>query len=197
MVAALPLVRALHREPGRRFLTRVADWAIHAWLFSAFLVGYSLLAEPRILVVLGARWRQALLPGVLLSGAFALWASAGDVYTRFPGEWGTAAYLGFWLALGLLSWCWPAVAVGVALRHLTRETPFLRWARPLFYPFYIFHQTVVVVVAYAMVTWPVGVHLRFLLIAAISLVAILLAMEVTRRVPGLRLLVGLDPPRRA
>jgi glucans biosynthesis protein C len=175
----------------------VGDWATHAWLFSAFLVGYALLAEPRILRVIEARWRQALVPGIVLWVAFALWASAGEVYTRFPGDWGTPGYLGFWLTFGLLSWSWLAVAVGAARRYLTRETAFLRWARPLVYPFYIFHQTVIVAVAYVLVAWPVGVHLRFLLIAGISLLVILLAMEVTRRIPGLRVLVGLDPPQRA
>ena len=79
------------------------------------------------------------------------------------------------------------MVLGAARRSLTRETAFLRWANPLVYPFYIFHQTVIVVAAYYLVDLPLGVHLRFLIIGGGgSLAGILAILEVTRRIPGVR-----------
>jgi glucans biosynthesis protein C len=171
----------------------IGDWATHAWLFPVFLIGYVLLAEGRLMRALEKQWVVAFLPGLALSVGMGVWASAGDVYARLPGDATTAGYFVFWTAFGLLSWCWLAVVLGAARRFLTRETALLRWATPLVYPFYIFHQTVIVGVAYVMVGWPLGVHLRFLLIGAVSLAGTLAAIELTRRVPGLRNLVGLQP----
>ena len=171
----------------------IGDWATHAWLFTVFILGYALLAEGRLMEVLERQWPLALVPGILLSGGMALWASAGDVYTRFPGDWTTPGYFIFWSAFGLLCWCWLAVVLGAARRVLRRETAFLRWANPRVYPFYIFHQTIIVVVAYYLVELPLGVHLRFFLIGLVSLVGILATMEIVRRLPGVRNLVGLQP----
>lgn len=171
----------------------IGDWATHAWLFTVYILGYALLAEGRLMRVLERQWPSALVPGILLSGGVAVWASAGDVYARLPGDWTTPGYFVFWTAFGLLSWSWLAVVLGAARRTLTPETAFLRWVNPRVYPFYIVHQTVIVVVAYYLVHLPVGVHLRFLIIGGGSLAGILAIIEVTRGLPGLRALVGLQP----
>jgi hypothetical protein len=153
---------------------------------------YILMAEPRLMEALDRQWKGVLPLAATLSVWLAVWAWPGDVYERLPGElswW----YLGFWTGFALCSWSWLAVILGGARVHLLREGPALRWAVPLVYPFYIFHQTVIVVVGFHLVGLPLGVHTRFLLIMLVSFAGTLLALEVVRRIPLVRDLFGLQP----
>jgi glucans biosynthesis protein C len=171
----------------------VGDWATHAWLFLVFLYGYLLGAHDGIASVVDRQWRLALPPALALSAGLGVWAWPGAVYERIPGGELTVGYAVFWIAFSLCSWSWLAVFVGASREHLRHEGPFLRWAVPLVYPFYVFHQTVIVIVAFYLVEIPLGVHTRFALVALASFAATLLAMEAARRIPGLRSLFGLAP----
>jgi hypothetical protein len=64
-------------------------------------------------------------------------------------------------------------------------------------PFYVLHETVIVVVAYAVLSWPIGGGLQYCLIAVASLAATLLLYDLgVRRHPVTRLLFGLKPQPR-
>jgi glucan biosynthesis protein C len=61
-------------------------------------------------------------------------------------------------------------------------------------PFYVLHETVIVVVAYAVLSWPIGGGLQYCLIASVSLVATLVLYDLgVRRHPVTRFLFGLKP----
>jgi glucans biosynthesis protein C len=170
----------------------VGDWATHGWLFPAFLFGYVFMADGRLMMAVDRQWKGVLSLALALSVGLAVWAWPGEVYQRFPGEvsWWHA---GFWTGFSLCSWGWLVVFLGAARIHLIQEGPVLRWAVPLVYPFYIFHQTVIVVVGFYLVGVPLGVYSRFLLITLVSLAGTLLALEAVRRVPLVRNLFGLQP----
>lgn len=195
LLPAVPLIagQLLLRVPYTQTTgAMVGDWGTHAWLFLVFLYGYALMTEGRLMDALDRQWKGILPLAVALSAALAVWAWPGEVYERIPGElswW----YLAWWTVFALCSWSWLAVILGAARVHLLREGPVLRWSVPLVYPFYIFHQTVIVVVGFYLVGLPLGVHTRFLLIAAVSFAGTLLALEVTRHIPFVRDLFGLQP----
>jgi len=170
----------------------VGDWATHAWLFLAFVLGYMFMADGRLMAAVDRQWKALVPLAVGLSAGLAVWAVPGDVYQRLPGElswW----YVAFWTGFALCSWAWLMVILGAARIHLLEEGPVLRWAVPLVYPFYIFHQTVIVVAGFYLVGLPFGVHTRFLLIVLVSFGGTLLALEATRRIPVIRDLFGLQP----
>jgi glucan biosynthesis protein C len=65
-------------------------------------------------------------------------------------------------------------------------------------PFYLLHETVVVTIAFFILTWELAPGVQFLLISAASLVVTLLLYELgVRRSPVTRLLLGLKPVRRS
>jgi glucans biosynthesis protein C len=170
----------------------VGDWATHAWLFPSFLLGYVFMADARLMTAVDRQWKGVLPLALALSVGLAIWSWPGEVYQRFPGEvsWWHA---GFWTGFTLCSWGWLVVFLGAARVHLLREGPVLRWAVPLVYPFYILHQTVIVIVGFYLVGLPLGVHTRFLLITLVSFAGTLLALEAVRRIPFVRDLFGLQP----
>ena len=195
LLPAIPLVvgQVILRVPYTQTTgALVGDWATHAWLFLCFLYGYMVMADGRLMDALDRQWKGILPLGVALSVGLAIWAWPGEVYQRLPGElswW----HVTFWTGFTLCSWTWLAIILGAARIHLLEEGPVLRWSVPLVYPFYIFHQTVIVGVGYYLVGLPLGVHTRFFLIAAVSFAGTLLVLEGVRRIPLVRDLFGLQP----
>jgi glucans biosynthesis protein C len=168
----------------------INDWATHAWLFTALVAGFALLAEPRLMAAVDRAWRAAIMPAIaawLMLGGF---AAFGDPYNRLPASFG-AWYVAFWTTFSLASWAWVVVIVGAARRHLGQSTPLLERWRSSAYGIYVLHQTIVVWVAFHLVTWPVSVHSRFLLITALSLALTLALVRVLRRVPLMRGMLGM------
>jgi glucans biosynthesis protein C len=63
-------------------------------------------------------------------------------------------------------------------------------------PFYVLHETVIVVVAYFVLSWPIGSGAQYCLIVLVSLAATLLLYDLgIRRSPVTRFLFGLKQTR--
>ena len=79
----------------------------------------------------------------------------------------------WWALTALLSWIGMLVLLGYAGHYLNNSPAWLRQANELIYPFYILHQTVIVVLAYYIVQWDAGITLKSLsvLVLAFTLTA--------------------------
>jgi hypothetical protein len=135
------------------------------------------------------RWRWwalglALLAHALQRGALMVW---GQEHIAEAG----------WAALRVLSgvkqWL-PIVAVlGFARLHLAgRDGPARRWFTEAVFPFYVVHQTVIVVAAplLAAQAWPLALEMAALV--SLTAAACVLSFVLVRRVPGLRSLFGVQ-----
>ncbi len=71
----------------------------------------------------------------------------------------------------------------------------MKYAGEIGMPFYIWHQTVIVVIAFAVVQWPVGAPAKYLVIAVASLAVTVLLCELTRRNAVTRFLFGMKAQR--
>jgi glucans biosynthesis protein C len=61
-------------------------------------------------------------------------------------------------------------------------------------PFYVLHETVIIAVAYVVLSWPIGGAAQYAVIVALSLAGTLLLYEIAvRRTPPTRWLFGLRP----
>ncbi len=72
-------------------------------------------------------------------------------------------------------WTLILAAIGFAKQHLNFSTPFLKYTNQAVYPYYILHQTVIVVAGYFIVQWslPIVVKLTLLICICFSIVALL------------------------
>lgn len=128
----------------------------------------------------------------LVAGLIALYAVWGDV------AYGTPQYVVVNSAYAFLSWSWLLAIVGFGLKYFTRSTPFLKYASEAVLPFYILHQTVLIVVGYFVVQWPIPDLVKWLIIAPTSFAIIVALYEfAVRRVNVLRVLFGMKPARRS
>jgi peptidoglycan/LPS O-acetylase OafA/YrhL len=177
-----PLLAELALRPSFRTThDLIHDWTNLAHYGLLLVIGGYLAAQPALEAKAHAlRW-QATLAGVVLT---LLWLGSrampdlvplqGRIAFRIAGEW-----------------CWLVAFLGHARQHLARPTalltPFARYA----YPFYIFHQTVIVLAGYQLLGWAAPWWLKLGVIIAGSGVVTLGLCLLFDLSASTRLLVGL------
>ena len=106
-------------------------------------------------------------------------------------------------ALGETMWILSACSLlpaflGFGMQHLTANTPFLKYAGEAVLPFYILHQTVLLVVGYFVVRWAIPDLAKWTIIFACSFILIMVLYEfAVRRINLLRFLFGMKPLRKS
>lgn len=167
----------------------IDDWATHANYLTIMLVGWFAARSE-------AFWSAVdrILP---VAGLVALALASVIVVARL-----NMAELrqidGFREVLGVLrtAYAWFAIVslLGLARRFLFRTSPVLRYMTEAVFPWYILHQTIIVVVGYAMIGAGLPVWLEASVIVAATVGGCLVLHEyVIRRVWWLRPLFGLKP----
>jgi peptidoglycan/LPS O-acetylase OafA/YrhL len=210
---ALPLFAALATAHGQALLTRMEGWLCRGWnvvwLFAPlglnwlvlrhhpethallddprtfghygllFLLGHLLGRCPRVWDALVARRRELLAASVVL---FVVMMPDGE-FPLVPEVFGAQAAL--WLFI-LTALAWARARI-----HVRR--PWLKHAQELSYPFYILHQTVIIVLGYAFLKLPVGPWALFGVVLTVSFAATWALSEAVARIPFLRPCFGLKP----
>jgi hypothetical protein len=82
--------------------------------------------------------------------------------------------------------------LGFGKTKLNFTNRFLRYAIEAAFPFYILHQTVIVVIGYYAVQWDTGIAVKFIFINLAGLAGTVAIYEVAvRRIPPMRFLFGM------
>ena len=160
--------------------------------FALFVAGFLLVSDPRLEAAIDGAWRWlAPLAGVLIG--VLMWTWISGVWDRLDD----GSVVSDLLDLGEAIVMWVAVLALLALgkRFLSFEAPFLRWANEAAYPIYLLHQSVIVVVAYGVLTaWGAPAVVGFVVVAAASLLATVTIYEwLVRPWDAVRFLFGMKP----
>jgi peptidoglycan/LPS O-acetylase OafA/YrhL len=164
----------------------VDDWYNHALSFSAFLLGF-LIAKSEAVKAGLIRMRWPALVIALASYAIFVWGARGasEPWVRAMGA----------VAYAADQWCAIAAILGFGAKRLTRGGPVLTYLTLGVFPFYIVHQTFIVVAGHhlARLGLPQGVEASLLIAGTFA--TCFATYEVVRRVNLLRPLFGLKPER--
>jgi hypothetical protein len=134
------------------------------------------------------RWISLAVGALCVLSLLFIWASQGDPF------FGTSRYTLIFGIFSLSAWCWILAFFGFAHRHLAHSTPFLTYANEAVLPFYILHQTVLLVSGYFITRWAIPDLLKFLAIGISAFGFIGLVYEyLIRRNRVLRVLFGMRP----
>ncbi len=214
---ALPLFRWLKGSRGSAWLERIAGWlarglnvfllflplALVQALLAGFPTTHALVDDPRtfsyfgLLFIFGhllGRIPEVMERMVALRHA-ALGLGLGLLGVLLPdGEFPGPLEA---LAVQACVWLLLLSALGFARKHWIRRRPWLAYAQEIAFPFYILHQTLIVLVAFALLRVPLGPWSKLIAVFGLSFGLTWLGCEVVRRVPFLRPLFGLKPLRRA
>jgi glucans biosynthesis protein C len=202
----LPAVAIAAVELGLGSEVGHGGWGLGSYALF-LLCGYLTAADPRVGQAFQRHWRPAAALGLLLfvaagAAAFAALDARVDPFTGMD-----PLSLAFRLLKGVDGWLWVVAILGFARDRIGRRSPsptpaptaasgrarrLAAYANDAVLPFYVLHETVIVVVAYAVLSWPIGGGLQYCLIAVASLAATLLLYDLgVRRHPVTRFLLGL------
>jgi hypothetical protein len=166
----------------------VDDWYNHALSFGAFLLGFTIAKSEPVKQAL-IRWRWASL-GVAVLG-YGVVATLRRAYPGFD-ESGAGMILDQ-SAYVLDQWCAIAAVLGFGAKHLTRGGPVLTYLTLGVFPFYIVHQTWIVVAAYHLSKLGLPQGIEAAILVASTFAACFATYEIVRRVNVLRPWFGLKP----
>ncbi len=88
-------------------------------------------------------------------------------------------------------WSWILVLMGYGAKYLNRNSSYLRYLNEAVYPFYIFHQTITIIIGYYMLQVGWGFLPKFLIMCIGTFLGSWTLFELVRRVNVLRPLFGL------
>jgi glucan biosynthesis protein C len=169
------------------------DWADFGYTLVFYLFGYILYADERFVRAIRRDWPIALILGIA-STLFFFGAGAAEVATAWMETPGTP---GFYLAWGLFSvngWCWAISMLYVGMRWLDFRNRWLEYGQEAAMPFYLFHQPVIIIIAFYVVQWDAGVLVKLPIVVLASFVLTLGLYELLiRRIKPARALFGIKP----
>jgi hypothetical protein len=145
------------------FFPQEHSWADFFYLLSFFLLGYVLYADERFLQAVRRDWRINLAVGSAAAVCgLALVAYTGNLDVMAPPR--TILDVLFWILVAIDGWCWSLFILYVGMRHLDRTNRYLAYGKDAIMPFFVFHQPVIIVLAYYAVQWPVSLSIKLLFV---------------------------------
>jgi len=166
----------------------VGDWYNHAVSFAAFLFGFLVMKDGNIAAEC-IRLRHIAL-GLFLA-AFALYASYVWAYRADDAVPPEALRIVMRVVYAVDQWAAIVAVLGYGARHLTRDTPLLRTLTEAVFPFYIAHQTIIVVAGHQLKALHLPALAEGALLVSITIAGCWLTYEIARRSGPLRPLLGL------
>ncbi|MBN2002367.1 MAG: acyltransferase family protein [Anaerolineae bacterium] len=147
-----------------------------------FILGYALMGDARFQQAMDRHKWVALGIGIIAALTVSPLARAGV----------SMVIIHIFYYLG--RWSWIVALCGLGHAYFNRDHAFLRYANTISYPFYILHFLVNTLVGYFVVRWQVGVALKYLLINLATFAGLFVVIEVVRRIPVTRFLLGMKSP---
>ncbi|MGW8134660.1 acyltransferase family protein [Sphingomonas zeae] len=165
------------------------DWLAHAIYFPALLFGFGMAGSERVLDSFRRGWPVA------AAIALASYVIAGGLEWRWPGLAGAPQGLGILFAGARAVQGWMAVValIGVAERFWNRDHPWRRTLTEAVFPFYLIHQTIIILVAFGLRGLGLPLWIDTIILMAATVAGCGAFYLIGREVRWLRPLIGLRP----
>ena len=173
------------------------DWYLHPLYFAVFLFGFAIAKHQMFFDrCVKLRWAALVL-------ALSSWVAIVIYYGSYPDGVAPPDWLRFIMRCvhELDAWCAIVAALGFAHRHLkTADGPIRQMLTQAIFPFYLIHQTIIVVAGHYLDELQLPLALEAPMLIGTTALGCWLFYDLGRRVPVLRVWIGLpskSPPKRA
>lgn len=163
------------------------DGPAHIVYASFFLFGFLLPDAPSAWAAIRAHWKTAAL---LALAAYALVAALAIIYSS-KDEWPLAASALFAIARIVQAWGAIVALIGIADRWWNRDHPWRATLTEAVFPFYIIHQTIIVVLGWWLLRFGLPPLAEFAILIVATAAGCWLFYDAGRRAGWLRPLIGL------
>lgn len=164
------------------------DGPSHLHYLVPFFAGWLLRVRPELFAAVARCWRAGLVIGIAAFGfvAWAEWSWPGN--TPLPG-WASAPFA---IARLVQGWATIVALVGIADAYWNRDHPWRTTLAEAVFPFYIIHQTIIVVFGWYLLRAGAGALASFLILVAATVAGCWLFYRIGRNIGWLRPLIGLQ-----
>ncbi len=97
----------------------------------------------------------------------------------------------FWSLRAINGWFLTIVILGLISKHLNFNHKSRKFLNELIMPFYVLHQTIIIIVGFYIVSLDLSIFVKYIIISSISSVIITGLVLIIRRVNVLRFLFGM------
>ncbi|MBN8816682.1 MAG: acyltransferase [Sphingomonas sp.] len=165
----------------------IHDGVAHLAYFPAFLFGFGLARSKPVMAGLVRWWKPA------AALAVASYAVGAGVELTYPGDLYPPQWLGeiMLVAHQLQSWSAVAALIGLAERYLNRDAAIRPMLTEAVFPFYLIHQTVIVLGEFALKPLGIGAAAEFAILVPATVAGCWAFYLIGREMNWLRPLIGL------
>ena len=180
------IVNILAVPPFFIFPSGYGGWKLPTYL-ALFITAYVLASDSQFLHSIDRNRVPALLLGTAASAVIiALFVTLSPEVLTVP----------FWYVIvstvvAFNGWCWVIAILGFGRRHLSFNHRFLETSNELVLPFYIVHQTIIVSIAFYVVSWNLIVIEKYVIIVLSSFAVICALLFPISQINVLRFLFGI------
>jgi glucan biosynthesis protein C len=171
----------------------VHDWAMFFYWYLFVIVGYLAMCNLDLIesLVRNRRFSLFLAFGFLITVNYIRW-------NNLAPEWKQSPYTYFYLSLTpLLAWSWIMTLVGYAKKYVNKTHSSLQYVNQAIYPFYILHQTVIVILAYYVVQVSESILMKYIFTVICTFVISMFIYHVLiRPYNWVRVLFGVQPMKK-
>jgi len=115
-------------------------------------------------------------------------------YSPLGGESFSWIYLLFQIVWSIASWSWVVFVLAIGATHLNFNNKVLAYANEAVLPFYILHQTIILLAGWYVIPTRMSISLKYLIISTGSFVVIMALYEqCIKRINALRFMFGMRP----
>lgn len=181
-LAPLVAIQLLLRERWPGPYNLVADWANFSFFLTFLVTGILLARYPALEDALdGERWNAL----ALASAALVL------LLVLVLGRFEVPSVL--LIAAAVAGWCSVVALLGFVRARKPHGGPRIDALAESALPVYLLHQSVIVLLGFGIVTLPLGIAAKFLLLLATATCGTLALYAIARRYPATRFLLGMRP----
>lgn len=171
LLLALPLAAADHLVTAMDmdFLRGTGGWSFFSY-FLLLPIGYLLFSSKKVLDAMHRMTWPSLAIAAILSTLYVLVVQGWQTEIAY-GSW---QYYGLTLARSSAALLWAYGFLGLGKRYLNFTNAFLRRANEGGLPFYILHQTVIVLIGYFVIQWTLPIGFKYVVLAVSALAGTLI-----------------------
>jgi glucans biosynthesis protein C len=173
----------------------IHDWSRHVYWIFFLLTGFTCINFPALMNSFERNRRTSFLlafTSIIIINYFR-WNNPD---TEIPdlGTWRTYAQMSLF---PITAWCWIFTAVGYAKRYLNKKHPIQNYINEAVYPFYILHQTVIVIVVFYVIRTNEPVLNKFLFTFITSFILVMCIYHLLiKQYAVMRFLFGMKPKKK-
>lgn len=178
----------------------IDDWTMLIYWYLFVILGYLVMCNLELVesMVRNRRFSMLLAFGSLIFINYFRW-NGKEPWDALGGNWRQSPLTYLYLALlPLIAWSWILMLTGYAKKYLDKPRKALTYVNQAIYPFYILHQTIIVILAFYVVQVNESILSKYIFIVALTFVLSMFIYHILIRPYNImRVLFGMKPVKKS